>query len=134
MPRDLHCTPLLLPLSMALALASGNMANAADATTITINGETKQTEGILRSAEPGDMACYLSLETAAGESFNEMAAFELCEDTALIGQRLKLSYSVENVLAAECQGDMDCGKSDQVVMVSKAEPLGAAAAGKVNKP
>lgn len=128
MSPERRCAALLVPLSMVMALASSDAANAADAATVQINGETKRIEGILRSAEAGDMACYLSLETSAGETFDEMAAFELCEEPALIGQRLKLSYSVENVLAAECQGDMDCGKSDQVVLVSAAEPLGAAAA------
>ena len=129
MTRDLRCTELLVPILIVMGLASGGVAHAADSATVQINGETKHAEGILRSAEAGDMACYLTLETASGESFNEMAAFEWCDDAALIGQRLKLSYSVENVLAAECQGDMDCGKSDQVVLVSAAEPLGAAAAG-----
>jgi len=57
-----------------------------------------------------------------------MAAFELCEDAALIGQRLKLSYSVENVLDAECQGNMDCARSERMVLVNAAEALGVAAA------
>ena len=57
-----------------------------------------------------------------------MAAFELCEDAELIGQRLKLSYSVENVLDAECQGGMDCARNERVVLVNAVEALGVAAA------
>lgn len=98
----------------------------ADGPTVSIGGETKQVEGILREAQAGDIACYLSLEAADGTRFDESAVFEICDDPALIGKRLKLSYSTANVLAAECQGDMDCGKSDQVVLVSAVEVLGVA--------
>lgn len=116
-------------LLIALAVGCAGAASAAAPATVSVGGETKMTEGILREAQAGDIACYLTLEDADGESFSEMAAFELCEDPALIGQRLRLSYSVENVLAAECQGDVDCGKSDQVVLVSAAEALSAPVAG-----
>jgi hypothetical protein len=101
----------------------------AAADTLRINGETKQTIGTLREAVSGDIACYLELEDANGERFNESAVFELCEDPSLIGQRLKLSYTVENVLAEACQGDVDCGQSDRIVLVSAARVLSAASAG-----
>lgn len=96
--------------------------------TLDIEGETKHTVGVLREAVSGDASCYLQLESDSGEIFHESAAFELCEDASLIGQRLKLSYSVENVLAESCQGDVDCGKSDRVVLVTSARVLGPAAA------
>lgn len=110
---------------LVLAIGSAGSAFAAEsgAETVLINGEVKRVEGILRGAEAGDIACYLTLETDAGEMFQESAAFEFCDDPSLIGQRLKLSYTVENVLAAECQGDMDCGKSDQIVLVSAVRVL-----------
>lgn len=85
---------------------------------LTINGEAKYAIGVLTEAQAGDVACYLSLKADDGTEFQESAAFEICEDASLIGKRLKLSYSVENVLAAECEGDVDCGKSDQMVLVS----------------
>jgi hypothetical protein len=124
MPRTFPNTSLLLITCAALAFACvGAPRQVAAADTLRINGETKQTEGILREAVSGDVACYLQLETDAGERFDESAVFELCEDPDLIGQRLKLSYTVENVLAEACQGDVDCGKSDQVVLVSAARVL-----------
>lgn len=107
---------------LVFAISAGGLHTAA-AETLRINGETKQTMGILREAVSGDVACYLQLEDEAGQSFHESAVFELCEDPALIGRRLKLSYTIENVLADECQGDVDCGKSDQVVLVSAARVL-----------
>lgn len=104
-------------------LSGGLAAGVVQADPLRINGELKQTEGILLEAVSGDVACYLLLQSDSGETFDESAVFELCDDPALIGQRLKLSYSVENVLAEECQGDVDCGLSDQVVLVSGARVL-----------
>lgn len=112
--------------SSLLACAVG--AGVAQAETLRINDELKQTVGVLREAVSGDISCHLRLESDSGETFHESAVFELCEDASLIGQRLKLSYSVENVLAESCQGDVDCGKSDRVVLVTSARVLGHAAA------
>lgn len=113
-----------LPLwAMPFVLVGGCVAGTAQSAPLRINGELKQTEGVLREAVSGDVACYLQLESASGETFHESAVFELCDDPALIGQRLKLSYTVENVLAEECQGDVDCGKSEPVVLVSGARVL-----------
>ncbi len=116
-------------LSAGLALAMAWISAPAAADTLRINGETKQTIGILREAVSGDVSCYLELEDTDGGRFQESAVFELCEDPGLIGQRLKLSYTVENVLAESCQGDVDCGQSDRIVLVSAARVLTAASPG-----
>ncbi|WP_091239897.1 hypothetical protein [Aquimonas voraii] len=108
---------------MSSLLACAVAAGAAHAETLRIDGELKQTVGMLREAVSGDVSCYLQLESDAGETFHESAVFELCEDPSLIGQRLKLSYSVESVLAESCRGDVDCGQSDQVVLVTSARVL-----------
>lgn len=114
-------------LFVAVSIAIGSLGHAAD--TVQIGGETKFTTGLVTGVEAGDMACYLTLEDADGESFTEMAVFEICEQQAqLVGQRVALSYAMENVLAAECQGDMDCGKSDRVALVTSAKPLDGDAA------
>ena len=114
-------------LSVAACIAIGSIAHAAD--TVQIGGETKFTSGLVTGVEAGDVACYLTLEDADGESFTEMAAFEICEQQAqLVGQRVALSYVMENVLAAECQGDVDCGKSDRVALVTSAQVIDGAAA------
>lgn len=130
MPKQLYVSIPRLAAHLMLALACGGSVGgpAVAAGTVQINGETKQVEGILRAAESGDVACYLQLEDDAGASFHESAVFELCEDSHLIGRRLRLSYTVENVLAEECQGDVDCGKSDRVVLVSAARVLDTSAA------
>lgn len=108
-----------MPLIAALfAAVCATGCSAASPEMITINGESKFAAGVLTEAQAGDVACYLSLKADDGTEFQESAAFEICEDTGLIGKRLKLSYSVENVLAAECEGDVDCGKSDQIVLVT----------------
>jgi hypothetical protein len=120
------CTRFLRTTALAILLIGASPAFGADGAIAKIDGEAKRVEGILREAQAGDIACYLSFEAADGTRFDESASFELCDDPALIGKRLKLSYSTANVLAAECQGDMDCGKSDQVVLVSAVEVLGVA--------
>jgi hypothetical protein len=93
-----------------------------------INGETKATFGILTDLVAGDIACYADFETDTGEFFGEMADFGICDQTDLIGTRVELSYDTANVLAAECQGDMDCGKSDTVVVISWMKPASSAPA------
>ncbi|AVP97876.1 hypothetical protein C7S18_12010 [Ahniella affigens] len=103
-------------LVFAFAVVTGCAAKEPDM--LTVGGESKHAAGTLLEAQAGDIACYLSLKADDGTEFQESAAFEICEDASLVGKRLKLSYSVENVLAAECEGDVDCGKSDQIVLVS----------------
>jgi hypothetical protein len=129
--NEIHMTLRRAPSSTRSAtrvalLLAGACALPALADTLRINGEIKQTVGVLREAVSGDVSCYLQLESDAGETFHESGVFELCEDPSLIGQRLKLSYSVENVLDESCQGDVDCGESDQVVLVTSARVLSAA--------
>lgn len=123
MPDRLRRSVDIRVLVLTMVLIGINACQAKEPETISVGGETKQVVGVLREAQAGDVACYLSLESDQGESFQEMAAFELCEDASLIGKRLRLSYTVENVLAAECEGDVDCGKSDQVVLVSAVQAL-----------
>lgn len=120
--RQSHTSPRLRDriLWVAVCMAIGSIGHAAD--TVQIGGETKFASGLVTGVEAGDVACYLTLEDADGESFTEMAAFEICEQQEqLVGKRVALSYAMENVLAAECQGDVDCGKSDRVALVTSAK-------------
>jgi len=103
-------------------------AAASSDDTVKIGKETKKTIGILTKAVAGDVACYLTLRDDRGVVFEEMADFAICEQPKLVGKRLRLTYSIENVLAGECQGDPDCKKSKSVVLVKSAEVLPAAAA------
>lgn len=97
--------------------------------TVTIGGQEKRATGKLISAQAGDVACYLELEDENGEPFSEMAEFELCEaGEELWGEQVRLEYVLGNVIAEECQGNPDCGKSDEVALVRSATPIAAAPA------
>jgi hypothetical protein len=77
----------------------------------------KVASGTIKELQAGDVACYVTLETSTGELANEMAGFEICEKRDLIGKKVALTWEEANVLAAECQGNVDCGKSDRVWLI-----------------
>ncbi|MEA2162269.1 MAG: hypothetical protein QOK37_396 [Thermoanaerobaculia bacterium] len=118
----LHCT------IFAYSLATLPLFAATPATdTVKIGKETKKTVGTLTKAVNGDVACYLTLKDDRGVVFDEMADFSICEKPKLIGKRLLLKYSLENVMADECQGNPDCTKSKKVALVTSVQVLGNAA-------
>jgi uncharacterized protein YecT (DUF1311 family) len=95
-----------------------------DVPTVVVHGERKKTIGTIRELVGGDRACYVTLTDDNGERFDELAGFELCDrGRDLLGRRVRLRYVIANVLAASCQGDMDCGKSDTVVLIREATAL-----------
>jgi uncharacterized protein YecT (DUF1311 family) len=110
-------------------VCAGSVRIATDAVkgsapTETIRGERKKTVGTIRELVNGDRACYVTLIDDDGERFDEMADFELCgRERELLGRRARLYYEVANVLAAACQGNMDCGRSDSVVLIRSAVVL-----------
>jgi hypothetical protein len=78
-------------------------------------------EGKLVGLELGDRACYVHLETD-GKPVSLEGNFELCaggKDDAnrLVGRSVIVTTEKGNVLAASCQGDVNCGKSDVVDVV-----------------
>ena len=82
--------------------------------------------GTLKELQNGDRACYVVVDTADGERSIE-GDFELCpgggrDATALVGQRVTWTTAKANVLAASCEGDMDCGKSDEVDLITTISP------------
>ena len=86
-------------------------------------------QGRLVALQAGDVACYADIEVK-GEVQNLMAGFHVCEQEALIGKNVRLGWEEANVLAADCEGDMDCGRSDTVQLIDRiiAEPARAACA------
>lgn len=97
-------------------------AFAGDVARIKIGAFSKRAYGTLRSATAGDRACYLSMKDDRGVNFEEMADFDFCERKNILrfrGKRLALIYEMASVLAAECDGNMDCGKSDRVALIKK---------------
>ncbi len=72
--------------------------------------------------QAGDVACYVTLTDAAGATRNEMANFEICEQTSLVGTPVTIRTEMGNVMAASCQGDPDCPDSESVRLIVEATP------------
>lgn len=74
----------------------------------------------LKRLTSGDRACYAEVVDDQGVRSTQFARFEICEQSQnLIGKRLKITYAPGNILAASCQGDVDCGKSDRVMLITQ---------------
>lgn len=77
--------------------------------------------GTLKELQNGDRACYVVVDTAAGEQSIE-GDFELCpgaskDASALIGQRVTWTTEKAKVQAASCEGNPDCADSDEVDLI-----------------
>jgi hypothetical protein len=76
----------------------------------------------------GDRACYVEMVDPQGKLSTQFASFDICEqDKKFIGQRVQLTYTAGKILAASCQGDVDCGKRDSVMLITKMRLAGATA-------
>jgi hypothetical protein len=112
--------PLLaVPLGLACAMS------AAAQDTVTVGNETKRAFGTVTSLNAGDTACHVKLRDDRGATFEEMAQFEICEQRALIGKRVALTYVQQSVMSPACQGDPACRKTIRVVLVGSAKPAPA---------
>lgn len=78
----------------------------------------KMAAGVVTELVAGDVACYVTIKPETGEAATEMAEFEICGKTELVGKKVALTWKQGEVLAAECQGDVDCGKTDKVWLIS----------------
>lgn len=86
-----------------------------------------QTPGVVRAESPqsgtitnltmGDRACYVTLRNEAGDTTTEFAAFNICEQN-LIGKKVQLTYEAGNIIAESCYGDLDCGISETVMLIT----------------
>lgn len=121
MPRSLRT---LIAVTAAMVLPAP--ANAQD--TVKVGQETKRASGTIMSANAGDTACYLKLKDDRGVVFEEMARFEICEQRALVGKRVALTWVQQAVMSPDCQGDPACKKTRTVALVSAAKPIAAAQA------
>jgi hypothetical protein len=102
--------------------------SAKEPATVEVGGRIKKAFGTVTDLQNGDTACSMTLKDDRGEEFMESGDFALCfQKPSLIGKRVALSYEVANVLAAQCLGDVNCGKSDRIALVSKARSIAAAA-------
>lgn len=115
-------------LSFLAGLALHSVNVPAQDTTVKVGKQTKRASGTIVSMEAGDVACYVNLKTDAGVTFQEMADFEICEqEQALKGKRVALTYVVGKVMAASCQGNPDCKKTQTVALISAVKVLRGAA-------
>jgi|GEM_PF-4011992 len=78
-------------------------------------------EGILKSLQAGDVACYLELEAASGP-VTHYGEFDVCDAADLIGQAVVLEFVSGSVIAPSCQGDPECPDRIEVQLVSAISP------------
>ena len=78
--------------------------------------------GTLVEAQAGDRACSLTLADDVGTEAVVLAAFELCEASERIGQRVRLTYEEATVIAESCGGDPACPATDTVLLAVAMEP------------
>ncbi len=109
---------------LGLAACGGSSATSAVSNTGPVAPAPAATTEIvtLAALENGDRACYVRVVKADGSEASLEGDFELCKGgghdaTALIGKRVTYTTKQAKVLAASCEGDMDCGKSDEVDLV-----------------
>lgn len=97
--------------------------------TVKVGNATKIAVGTVTSLDNGDIACYVHLRDDSGKVFTEMADFDICfQKPSLIGKRVTLTYKLEKVMAASCQGNPDCTKTDTVPLIVSAKIATAASA------
>jgi len=124
--------PLALPSAFLMvlfaALLCAPLAQAQD--TVKIGNATKRASGTVTKLENGDTACYMTLKDDSGKTFSEMADFEICaQKPSVLNRKVALGYQTAKVMAASCQGDPACKKSDTVILVSSAKIIAAGVAG-----
>jgi hypothetical protein len=79
--------------------------------------------GTLLGADAGDIACHLRIRDETGRSRAWMAEFEMCEQAPrLIGRSLAFTWKPGRVQHPSCQGDPDCRRSQQVMLVTGMQP------------
>lgn len=111
---------------LAASIACPLVAGAQDVPTVKIGQATKKTVGTVTATTSGDIACYLTLKDDRGAVFEEMAAFEICDQKPPIkGKRVTLGYTLQKVMSDECQGNPDCKKTRTVALVNSARIIDA---------
>jgi hypothetical protein len=90
--------------------------------------------GTLQSLQVGDRGCYVEVRSSDGSLANVLGSFELCDATAAVGQEARLYYEPQTVTAATCQGDPECQDQETVLVLMRAEVIGAAAAAAPGSP
>lgn len=79
--------------------------------------------GMLTEASAGDAACYLTIRDEAGGTETWEAGFAMCEQAPrLLNRQQTFTWSLANILHPDCQGNMDCGRSLRLMVVTGIRP------------
>jgi len=112
-----------LVLSLLASLAACSSKKAPTAPTGSTAAAAAGPVVTLKELQNGDRACYVVFTDASGAEQSIEGDFELCpgagrDASALIGKQVTYTTEKANVLAASCEGDVDCGKSDEVDVIT----------------
>lgn len=77
--------------------------------------------GTITNLVAGDTGCYVDYLDENGTAQNELALFEVCEQTALIKKKVQFTYQSEQVLADSCQGNPECQDHKTVNLIGKVQ-------------
>lgn len=89
--------------------------------------------GTVTRVENGDRACYIGLTDADNNTSVQFADFSVCEQD-LVGARVQLTYGTTNLLARSCQGDVDCGRTEEATIITQADILDRPSEGSAEGP
>lgn len=120
LPRALTCFSLLPILGTIATLTACKSAPPTAATL-----QAKVEVGTIQGLQQGDRACYVSITDAAGNVTQQFASFELCGQSALVGQSMRLFYEPVSIAAESCQGDPSCTETETVLSIVRTESLTA---------
>ena len=74
----------------------------------------------VKSLKSGDRACYVEVVDDRAKRSIQFAEFSICEEQQnLVGKRVQLTYKDGKIMAASCQGNIECGKTDSVMLINK---------------
>ena len=121
---------------LVLALTACGGGNAQTTTTTGPTGEappsTAAEEWTLVSITNADTSCGIELLGADGQTTHFDGSYDFCpggpkDAAALVGKKVTITTERGNVMAAECEGNPDCGASEEVDIVSSITEVPTAA-------
>jgi len=104
----------LVALAAFVLAACGGSSDSPGETAESPDGSALPT---LVSLQMGDAACYVVLRDENGED-QMLADFPICEMTHAIGKTVRFTTDEQSVMAASCEGDMDCTDTESVIMIT----------------
>ena len=78
--------------------------------------------GTVKEIVQGDLMCYVTLTDQAGKEHNLGASFEICATPEkFLNKKVSLGYETASV--NDCESNEPCGKSKQVLLITKMEVI-----------